>query len=99
MAPSASAADPTSRPSPLRVEREAFVIFGVATFDSSPYTAAVTSTIALSTGSRTTMTTRRTARVMTLPTRGRPAVTATSCSRPMSPTSRCEVSPIDAFEW
>ncbi|SII01657.1 Uncharacterised protein [Mycobacteroides abscessus subsp. abscessus] len=45
------------------------------------------------------MTTRSTASVMMLPSRGRPAVTATSWRRPMSPTSRCEVSPIDAREW
>jgi hypothetical protein len=99
MAPRASDAVSARAPSPFRVVRDASVMRVELRLDDTAYSAAAITTTRVRRGSMNDMTTTRTTRVMMFPTRGSPAVTATSCSRPMSLTSRCTTSPDDAVEW
>ena len=59
----------------------------------------VTSTMPASSGSSQVITPSIATRVNTLTSSGMPAVTATSCSRPTSETSRCTMSAVRAVPW
>ena len=86
-------------PSPLRVCRDASVIFRDVGPDVTAKATIATSTTLASNGSRTNITTTITSRVATLASSGMPAVIATSCIRATSPTIRCTVSALRLRAW
>ena len=88
-----------SAPSPCRVRREASVIRPEDPRPTSRKARIATTTTRARSQSRKSITVHMTKRVMTLASSGRPAVTATSWSLPMSETRRWTVSPARETEW